>query len=353
MNVSVTNEVIQQHYRHQFGVDSPHIESLNSAGGFSGAEFWRIADFDEHGAQTLYCLRKWPRSSSIQAESKDESRLNWIHRQLARAHSGGCDFVPVPLPDLDGQTLVSHGQHLWQLEPWMPGQASYRSAPSETRLVAAMQALARFHQAVRTSKCRREPSPGILMRVQRLGELYDGKSLTAQFHQIQSAAADVRQNKEIRDLGSNICQRFAALAPSIQKQLNQSASIDVEIQTIIGDIWHDHVLFTDDQVTGIVDYGAMRMDTPAADLARLLGSLAGESIDLPIAGLNAYQAANTNVSWADNRIIECYDSSTTVISGMNWLQWICVEGRVFGDLQPVVERMKMISRRMDFLTSCL
>lgn len=341
MNTSEAASVIRLFYRHQLRQASPLVEFLGSAGGFSGARFWKITDAPE-----AFCLRRWP----IQA-SRDERRLHWIHRQLATAHAAGCDFLPVPVIGNDRETLVEHEGYLWQLEPWMPGHASYRVDPSSEKLVAAMQALARFHVALRKTPCRQEPPPGILTRVSRLCQLFEGSLPTGQFLKIENAADGFKGHAGIRVAGARICKRFRELAPRIHELLNREKTVPVEIQTIIGDVWHDHVLFTDDRVTGIVDFGAMRMDTPAADVARLLGSLAGDQPNARKIGLEAYQ--NT-VPWIfEPTLIELFDDSTTLLAGLNWLEWICVEGRDFGDLQPVTDRLNSIAGRMDFMLASL
>ena len=61
------------------------------------------------------------------------------------------------------------------------------------------------------------------------------------------------------------------------------------LQPCLCDVWHDHVLFDGDRVTGLVDYGAVKIDHPAVDVARLLGSLVGDDAEGWAAGLTAYR----------------------------------------------------------------
>src|SRR5207237_4695271 len=66
--------------------------------------------------------------------------------------------------------------------------------------------------------------------------------------------------------------------------------LPLPVQPCLCDVWHDHVLFTGDDVTGLIDYGAVKEDNVAADLARLLGSLVGDDRALYEMGLDAYAA---------------------------------------------------------------
>ena len=66
------------------------------------------------------------------------------------------------------------------------------------------------------------------------------------------------------------------------------ADASFALQPCLVDVWHDHVLFTGEEVTGVVDYAAMRLDVPHADLARLLGSLVEDDEAGWRAGLEAY-----------------------------------------------------------------
>lgn len=342
MNSDKAASVIDLFYRHQIQGTSPLIEGLGSAGGFSGARIWRITDDLKE-----YCLRRWP-----SAASQNERRLRWSHRQLSVAYDAGCRFVPVPLPGVTRETLVEHGDHLWQLEPWMPGVADFADNPSLEKLGAAMQTLARFHSALRTGTCRKEASPGILMRMQSLARLFDGKKLTRKFLEIESASSGYQATTEFANLAASVCARFRTLSPPIYHSLNRASQKIVEIQTVITDIHRDHVYYEGDKVSAIVDFGAMDMDSPARDVARLLGSMAGDDVDRHKAGLQSYLREGI-LSKDEIDLLEVFDTSTTLMAGINWLQWICLENREFGNLKPILGRLSWVARRMDFMASSL
>src|SRR5579864_5400676 len=84
---------------------SSEPEPLGNAGGLSGARLWRFAS----GRGPLVA-RVWP------PHGPDRAALQRVHLWLGQAgHTG---FVPVPVPALDGQTLLQHAGRLWELAPW-------------------------------------------------------------------------------------------------------------------------------------------------------------------------------------------------------------------------------------------
>ena len=76
--------------------------------------------------------------------------------------------------------------------------------------------------------------------------------------------------------------------------------MQVTAQPCIRDIWHDHVLYVGAEVSGFVDFGALRMDHVAADISRLVGSLVGDDPHRRAAALAAY-AATSPLTDADHR----------------------------------------------------
>ncbi len=311
------------------------IEPLGNAGGFSGADLWRVTT-----PQGLFCLRKWP------TREPSEQRLRWIHRTLQQAADRGLTEVPVPLPHQGRDTVLVYRRARFELTPWKPGHADFRARPSSARLRSAMNVLGRFHVAVGADAHQGRDdlgvSPGINQRLQRLRELMAGDAA-----RITSAVAGCR-DPDIRDRGRRLIDHFAGGAPFVLRQLEQAAQREVPLQPCIRDIWHDHLLFTGEKVTGIVDFGAMRPDSVAADVARLVGSLAGDCHHTWSAALAHYETRR-QLSPGERQLVQAFDRSGVLMSGLTWLQWICVEGRQFENWPGVLGRLDDNLARLDDL----
>jgi Ser/Thr protein kinase RdoA (MazF antagonist) len=117
------------------------------------------------------------------------------------------------------------------------------------------------------------------------------------------------------------------------------------LQPCLRDIWHDHVLFTGDEVTGIIDFGGIDIDTPAVDVARLLGSLVGSEPPGWETGIDAYSAIRP-LSSDERRAVTALDKSGTVLAGCNWIRWIYVEKRRFQNRSQVVTRFTRLLERL-------
>ena len=302
------------------------IESLGAAGGFSGAEFWRLKTAD---CQQL-CLRRWP------PEHPTPERLQFIHAVLRHAARNLVDFqLPVPLSTRDGHSFVSLDSSFWELTPWLAGAADFHANSSRNRLQAALRALAQFHVAASDYSHAGpafSPSPAVFERLQMIRELLDSGW--------QRMLAKIRSPDwpEFEQRARRLTALFPQLAPAVARELESFAGFRVPLQPCLRDIWHDHVLFTGDEVSGLVDFGAMRIDSVAGDIARLLGSLIGDDTAHWQLGLAAYVAIRP-LSEDELRLVSAFDHSSVLLSGMNWLTWICVEKRVFTDRPRVLARL--------------
>ena len=310
------------------------IESLGGAGGFSGAQFWRLA-----APRGRLCLRRWP------AEHPDGQRLDFIHSVLRHVGQQGLQQVPVPLATIQGDSFVRHGGHLWELAPWLSGEANYHQTPSGVKLRAAMSILAEFHQAATSLPHSESPfgnSPGIAARTAQLA------SLVQHGHRRLVELVGGGDWPEMEQLGRRILDLFPAAAPPISQRLTAAGQLRVPLTPCLRDIWHDHVLFTADQVTGLIDFGALRIESVSGDIARLLGSLAGDDRPAWETGLAAYQTVRP-LSAQEQALIATFDQSTVLISGMNWLTWKYIEGRKFDYPEKVIARLSETLLRLEHL----
>ena len=107
-------------------------------------------------------------------------------------------------------------------------------------------------------------------------------------------------------------------------------------QYVLRDVHRDHVLFTDQKPTGLIDFDAIRVDTPSTDLARWVGSfLDGRKEtemlwETALAGFYDVYSLNGKSKVAiDHRLAKDICFSTTWISLVNWLDWLLCQQRSF------------------------
>jgi Ser/Thr protein kinase RdoA (MazF antagonist) len=279
-------------------------------GGFSGARVWKV---DYRGES--FALRRWPRAVTADRVIGIHQFQDWLTR-------GG---VPVPRTvgaTATGQTALEHDGAQWELATWMPGEANYHFQPQPERLTAAMQSLARLHVwasklpiDMPSSDAGQRPSPGLMRRSERLSNL-----LLTDLRELRAAVYNqpLRSQEDLAERALALLERTADV--ELQKA-ERWEDEPLSLHLCLRDVWHDHILFTDHRVTGIIDLGAVGYDSPAGDVARLLGSLVGDDRQRWSAGLAAYEAVRP-LSNVEREAAGFFDSSGVVISTANWLRWL-------------------------------
>lgn len=308
------------------------VEALGNAGGFSGAALWRVSI-----GPALFCLRRWPAGTNSE-------RVATIDRILRRTN---LSFLPIPLLSRRQQGVVSHDGILWTLSPWMPGEAI--AHPSALQLRNAMQALAAFHAAV--SDDPQFPrhlvgSPATL--TSRLQTLRDF-DLAA----IQNAPLPPGWER-LEPVRRAVHSFFSEFPPHLLLTRHEGAKgLQLPLQICLRDVWSAHVLFTGDEVTGLIDFDAMRVDSVALDLARLLGSYAGDDSAIWSAGLEAYDFAAKNattggLSLPERELARRYDELAVILTPVQWLSWILLQQRQF-EPETVLPRIAGTIQRLEHL----
>lgn len=208
-----------------------------------------------------------------------------------------------------------------------------------------MSAIAQFHVAV--SNFERPPAPGsaggspapaITIRLRRLQELQSGD--------IDALSRSITETiwPDLAPLARKIVAELPRVVPIATARLVPLANTPLTLQVCIRDVWQDHILFTNDTVTGLIDFGALDVDTPATDIARLLGSLVGDDATGWKMGLAAYRTVRP-LSEVESQSVPALDTAGIILAACNWIRWVYIERRRFDEPTRVVERMKTLSTR--------
>jgi homoserine kinase type II len=271
----------------------------------------------------VFALKGWPPEFAA-------SRLSEIHAWQARAAS--LPFVPTILPTAGRKSLVVETGRVWDVTRWMPGEA--RESPAVAEIEAACVAVARLHHAWRTSATR-EPCPGVLNRLRVLREWAGSRA---------SPALSPHRLPTLHTLLASAAAAVADAAPAALRALAPWETVRLPVHPCVRDLRGDHVLFGGAEVTGIVDFGAAALDSPAIDLARLLGDFAGDDENRFRAGIEAYRSAGGTLD-APDEFVRILDRAGVVCSLVGWLVRLIVERRVPPDPVAAGARIERLLAR--------
>jgi Ser/Thr protein kinase RdoA (MazF antagonist) len=312
-----------------------------TAEGFSGSPLYRV-DSDA-GPHVLKAF----------AAGTPAPRAHFVHAVMRHLRGSGVAEVPVLRVLPDGSSLASDelGQ-IWELQGLITGESVTRPGAAQAR--SALVLLARVHLAA--AKLPENPpdvgpSPGIARRIEQARGMLARP--WAGLGQEQAESCDP-------DLGTAVRPRLARACAALDQ--NDAADIVAAVaaldpgplrrQTVLRDVWAPHVLFADrssHRTVGLVDYHAAGLDTPATDLARLLGSWGVESgFELQgdwEAALGAYEALRP-LRDSERQLVPFLAASGVVFGLDNWFRWIFEQRRRFPE--PVA-----VAARIDQLTAAL
>ncbi len=308
-----------------------HCEFLAGAGGFSGSQLWR---FDS--TRGRLCLRRW----GLSAEFRNQ--VEFIHRVLLHAAQQGFTLAPLPISTLAGPSWIEYAGHIWELAPWLSGEVDDQIPPNDARLIATLLALAQFHRATLSFPSEDSnigPSLGLIERRDRVARFLKGR------YQQCLDAFEPSGNPSF-DHAARVClDVFPQRAPTLLKELQRVADRPLALQPCIRDVWREHVLFTGDTVSGLIDYGGMRLETVAIDIARLTGSLVENDTAAWQIALAVYDSVRP-LSAQERELVTLFDRCNVLLSGLSWIEWLFVEQREFTDRDAITKRLQHFARRL-------
>ncbi len=300
--------------------------TLGNAGGLSGSSLWRV----ETPAGPLM-LRAWPLSVL------DFARVDQIHGWLDQARR--FPWLAVPISDQHGSTWHKSGGRCWEIAPFLPGVADLGRPPSSVHLAAMFEALALVHNELGFIKLA-GPSPGMQARSQELHRLMDGE--IAQFRVVIATQG----SGEVRFLAQEWLDRVSGLVPGVAQSVHAASPRVLDLQPVLRDVRPDHFLFEGDRLTGLVDFGAMDVDSIATDLARLLGETVGQDRAQRAIAFSAYKSVRP-ITDQERATIEDFDAANAVLGGARWVRWHYAEGRRFDDPTAVEQGLRRSIVRLE------
>ena len=286
--------------------------------GFSGASVWKVTTQDRS-----YALKRWPTGQPVYFD------LPTIHRLMQQARQAGLSCIPeVQCTRQRDSMLLHHGLH-WDVCTWQPGLPL--TQPSEEQLKQAMNLLTRLHALWRTSNERRfDFCPAVTLQHRRLLAW-----TLDEFEQLRQKAPSTGIYREAVLL-------FDHYRLQTIQRLEPWLTVRVSLHPCLGDVWAEHVLFEGNQITGLIDFGGMRYDHPAQDLARLLGSYTqGDVLRRQLA---VTQYAPTTQELESLTIL--LDDCGTIVGLGNWLRWLLLEKRTFDNQARALARLQGLLNRL-------
>jgi Ser/Thr protein kinase RdoA (MazF antagonist) len=327
MNLDLAANEVLQHY--PAPLQPRVLVSLGNCGGFSGARLWR-------GQSELgdVCLRAWPPGGHSQGS------LEQIHTLMTRARQAALTFVPLVYATREGQTCLMHAGRLWELVSWQPGKADYAVSPSVERLQAACAALAQLHEAWTPASPAYGPCPALARRLAKASEWLafasKGRPIPLTGEDLDPLTRQVRRAWPF----------LLRLMPTVSDRLVPWQQRSFSWQPCLCDVWHDHLLFSGHRLTGLIDYGSVKMDHVAVDLARLLGSLHGDYRQGWQIGLAAYREIRA-LSAEEEALAQTLDQTGVILGAATWLLWLHRDGRVFENRAAAARRLETLLDRIE------
>lgn len=272
------------------------VEAVSA--GQSGADVWRV-DALAGG----FAVRRWPPGVTLE-------RVRQIEHFLRHLRSRGIDAVPAPW-DLDGAMPLAdaHGR-VWSIETWINGSSVAEDSIDAVRLHAVVQLLTAIHHQSRELGVHCQVPLAVRRRAGRLAELPQALSaLVRRAGRIEPFASAVDELRNYAD----------RRLPPLRAAYGELVTQPQPCWMVIRDLHRQHVLYQGQRLAGIVDFDAVRVDTPLADLARLLGSLLLDDLAMYREAVRWYFAP-ARPEAAQLRLVDLLDEATALCAAVYWLE---------------------------------
>lgn len=308
------------------------IESVG--GGLSGASVWQVAVAGLLGTEK-WALKCWPEGSRAE-------RVAEIHWVLKTARANHCPAIPTALETGDPPaSWINVGGTFWECSAWVEGVSPDLHQNLDQTVEQLAGWIARFASSVEVLGKSRGVPKTLMDRWRRVEGLQKtlpnpiaigGVGLAHGYDSQQRQAL----GRAIQVLGWT----WPRVVPELSKSLIGWIQESLDLQYVVRDVHFGNTLFSGGKLAAFVDFDAVRMDTPAADLSRLVGSVLLErsgEVDAEAVwdvALAAFRRVRP-LSSTEESLARWLADINPLINLANWVVWLAIDGRGFGDSQTM------------------
>lgn len=291
--------------------------------GMSGARVFCCTSADGD----RFALKRWPNGVL-------RDRIDELHGVMRASRKHGCNLIPRVR-----QSAILAGGYAWDLIDWMPGQPLDCDASLKSIQQGAA-AIARYHNSTRALGVCCQIAPAIRDRLTRLKEIE--QSIDAAINAGRSPKIPPPLNTAVLRAAQLLSMKWKQARSEICRLLDNAALVKVTTQYVSRDVHREHILFSAGQPSGLIDFDAVRFDSPAVDISRWAGSgwmdgehgrlRDGEGVwSAVLAGIRSEDSFNNKGYFDEPDILvaRAMVSADPWISLANWLIWLMLEQRQF------------------------
>ncbi len=342
MQLQLTTNELARQIAGRFLQELP-VSIVEQSGGLSGARVWRV-----ESSRGTFALRQYP------TEFPTEERLRWLHGFLKEVRDRGCALLPCPVSTSEGATWIKHESQLWELLTWVHGEPLLEEKPTRELLITAITTLADLHQQLEHAHY--HALPHLKWQEMHAEGIRERRRLLQDW--LTTDQAQIAKRFRGAAYSPTLLALFHAQQQALQRQglellarLDLAAATFVKIFPVLRDVQPGHVLFQEARVAGFIDLGAMRLDSAAADLARLLQLWRFPEPDWYADSLAAYDKVRP-LSKNERVLVDVYDDSARLLTGVQWLRWIVLEEREFVNHDLVEQHWQRIVQDLERILNC-
>jgi len=290
---------------------NPPFSLLSSNRGLSDSVVYKVRSLDGD-----FALKSYSPSAL--------SSLQSTHALLDQTRKNNFVLFPLIFRNKENATVVYHDGFCWDLSSWIPGNIPDFSI---FNLVQSVKKLGQFHIAIGSE----QSGVGVMPAMERREVEINSFSISA----INFSAIGFLPLFNLVELLKWIRQEVGSL-------IGSPVPI-VKIQYCWGDARRENILFNGCEISGFIDYCAMRKDCREVDVSRMVSSFSGDDYLMWTKALNAY-SESSQINYLVCRKLDILGTIVSLYRWLNWFQKPMPDAMVKPGMQRCIEIFRRIEK---------